>query len=159
MYKSNDSYKDFTIKGYASVFNVLDECNDIILPGAFKEASSKDTKLLWQHDFTKPIGKIIDLYEDSYGLFVKAKIINQLTLGQEVISLIKQKIINGLSIGYKVNIKSINKEGRRAIHKLNLWEISIVTFQANKLAHIILEDEYKQLQTSLEQASLTLNKR
>jgi HK97 family phage prohead protease len=44
--------------GYASVFNIVDKQNDLILPGAFKKNLSKNKiKLLWQHNPGEPIGR------------------------------------------------------------------------------------------------------
>ncbi len=81
-YKTNLQFKAIThegglsIAGYASVFNVVDNSNDVIAPGAFKHAisgaNSKKIKLLWQHDHASPIGIINKLFEDKNGLFVEA---------------------------------------------------------------------------------------
>ncbi|NEV49217.1 hypothetical protein EUZ93_01680 [Wolbachia pipientis] len=44
--------------GYASVFNIVDKQNDLILPGAFKENLNRNKiKLLWQHNPGEPIRK------------------------------------------------------------------------------------------------------
>ncbi|WCR53931.1 MAG: hypothetical protein PG981_000953 [Wolbachia endosymbiont of Ctenocephalides orientis wCori] len=45
--------------GYASIFNIINKQNDLILPGAFKENLNKNKiKLLWQHNPSEPIGNI-----------------------------------------------------------------------------------------------------
>lgn len=44
--------EDGTFSGYASVFNVVESQNDIIVKGAFKDSlnnKKNDIKLLWQH--------------------------------------------------------------------------------------------------------------
>ncbi|MBN9543528.1 MAG: HK97 family phage prohead protease [Alphaproteobacteria bacterium] len=64
--------KNPMFSGYASVFNVVDQHNDIVAPGAFKKtlANNKpeNIKLLWQHNHDYPIGKIIKTTEDKKGL-------------------------------------------------------------------------------------------
>ena len=62
--------------GYASVFNVVDSYNDIIVNGAFKKAiDNKDNiKLCWQHNINDVICKFVNIREDSVGLYVEGKI-------------------------------------------------------------------------------------
>ncbi len=62
------SKRNTIIEGYASVFDITDSHNDMIVKGAFKSSKSSCVKLLWQHDVTKPIGVITILEEDGYGL-------------------------------------------------------------------------------------------
>ncbi len=71
------------ISGYASVFGIADNQNDIMNKGAFKSAQNHEIKLLWQHDVTKPIGIITLLEEDEYGLKIEAEINNRVTNGKE----------------------------------------------------------------------------
>jgi len=129
--------KDNTvISGYASVFGVIDTHNDVLLKGAFKNAESHKVKLLWQHDTTKPIGVIRLLKEDEYGLLLEAEINNNTVAGSEASELVKQQAVGGLSIGFAINSSDYNKEGSRVIDDVELREISIVTFPANKHAEI-----------------------
>ena len=124
------------IIGYASVFEVTDNQNDIILKGAFKNSESHNVKLLWQHDVTKPIGVIKYLAEDDYGLKIEAEINNKTLLGAEASALIKQKAVSGLSIGFTIRSSDYNLQGLRVIDEVELMEISIVTFPANNMAGI-----------------------
>jgi HK97 family phage prohead protease len=129
------------IQGYASVFDVIDSHNDLILKGAFYESINKHTmekkvKLLWQHNHSEPIGIIEELYEDATGLFMTATINSLTQRGKEIISLIGQNAINGLSIGFKVEDSEYNIDGIRIIKKIDLWEVSVVTFPANEQAQI-----------------------
>lgn len=123
-------------KGYASVFNILDAHNDIILPGAFTnlEDASK-IKLLWQHDATRPIGQITEAKQTEYGLFIKGRILNSIEKGREAYELVSKNAIEGLSIGFEV-LDYYYDNSIRYITKLKLWEISIVTFPANEKATI-----------------------
>ena len=71
--------------GYASVFNVLDNHNDIILPNAICNIDSiKNIPILWQHDVKKPVGKVVDAYIDDIGLFIYADINQELIYGKIV---------------------------------------------------------------------------
>jgi len=127
--------------GYASIFNVIDSCRDIILPGAFRNTlfskTSSDIKLLWQHLQTSPIGCLNLIREDSVGLYVEGKIMLDLRQGLEAYNLIKTKAVTGLSIGYTVKKSDADQKiNARIIKEIDLFEISIVTFPANTLANI-----------------------
>ena len=137
--KINDSDKERSFFGYASVFNVLDHQNDIVLPGAFHSSlqSGQDVKLLWQHDFKKPIGNITKICEDLKGLYIECNIIQDLFYGKEACILLKNRIIQHLSIGYNPKDYFIDKRTKfRYIKSVHLWEVSLVTFGANKFATI-----------------------
>jgi uncharacterized protein len=157
---TNFQLNGFRIKGYASVFNVVDNHNDLINKGAFQDSIKRHTeegriKFLWQHSHVEPIGVIEELYEDEVGLYLKASINNNTQLGKEVISLIHQKAINGLSIGFKVTDFEYEASGVRIIKKLELWEISIVTFPANEHAQI---SSFENTQKSLIDTNFIFNK-
>ena len=128
--------------GYASVFNVVDSYKDIILPSAFKNTiESKnirsDIKMLWQHKQDQPIGYFNIIKEDTIGLYVEGQILLNTQQGQEAYSLIKNKSVNGLSIGYIVKDAEYDtKNNARLIKEVELFEISIVTFPANKYSNI-----------------------
>lgn len=123
--------------GYASVFNSKDLEGDVILPGAFRRSliENSNIKLLWQHEPSEPIGIIDDVSETTEGLFIKGKILANLSRGKEAYELIKSGAINGLSIGFQ-SIDSFDADGVRYIKELKLWEVSLVTFPANELAVI-----------------------
>jgi len=128
---------DAVIFGYASVFNVLDYDNDIILKGAFlPKAEAKKVRFLWQHNYLKPIGVVRFLNEDDYGLQVEAVINSKVVQGFEAIELIKQGAVSGLSIGFTIKSANYNNLGHRLIESVELLEISIVTFPANHHAEI-----------------------
>lgn len=123
--------------GYASVFNIEDYYNDIILNGAFRETikNKSDIALLWQHDQDNIIGKIDRLEEDYVGLYVEGQIL--VDKNNNIYNFIKNNIINGLSIGYRVKETEFDEKGRRIIKSIDLMEISVVSFPANKFSNII----------------------
>ena len=134
--------------GYASVFNIEDSYKDIILPNAFEETLrerdvKKNVKLLWQHSAEEPIGFFDVIKEDNVGLYVEGKILLDVDKGKEAYSLIKNGAISGLSIGYNVKkAKHNSQDGTRIISAVDLWEISVVTFPANKYSNITFCKNY-----------------
>jgi hypothetical protein len=150
--------------GYASVFNVEDNHNDIILSGAFgnslrKKHYGKDIKLLWQHKSDEPIGTFTKLVEDEHGLYVEGKLLLDVQRAKEAYALIKNGAVKGLSIGFIVKQYDRNDDGARRIYEADLWEISLVTFPANKYAEVmalkscqlVLDKEMK-LESSIDKA-------
>lgn len=131
-------------EGYASVFNVVDQVNDKIAPGAFKESLAACNKagrlppLLWQHEALEPIGAWREMHEDSHGLFVKGDMfIKDIALAKEAYKLLKENVVTGLSIGYRTQESyREQKSGVRVLTKLDLLEVSLVTFPANDLARV-----------------------
>ena len=129
--------------GYASVFGVVDDHNDVILPGAFRqslenyERANSYPKLLWQHNYNQPIGIWEFIDEDDHGLYVEGRLILEVQQAKEAYALLRNKAIDGLSIGYRVveSHKGSNTN-TRMITKIDLLEASIVTFPANQLAKI-----------------------
>ena len=120
--------------GYASVFNVLDNHNDIILPNAINNIDGiKNIPILWQHDVKKPVGKVIDAYIDDIGLFIYADINQELIYGKEAYSSLKSNTVNGLSIGYKIN-KNYIKDNIGYLEDIKIIEISIVSLPANEMS-------------------------
>lgn len=124
------------ISGYASVYNIADHQNDVIISGAFNNVNYNDVKFLWQHDSSKPIGIVNNLCENEYGLQVTAAINTNVRFGKEAIELIKQGAVNGLSIGFYINSSYYRNNDQRIITDADLVEISIVTFPANTSATI-----------------------
>lgn len=125
--------------GYASIFNIEDSYKDLVLPNAFanslKNKNLEDIKMLWQHNPETIIGKYININEDYMGLKVEGQI--NLSNKNIVSDLIKNNYIKGLSIGYRVINADYDKKGRRILKNINLIEISLVKFPANKFAKII----------------------
>lgn len=145
--------------GYASVFNIKDSYNDIVLPQAFKKTLlsknfKTDIKMLWQHQVDKPIGYFTLIKEDSIGLYVEGQIMLNVEKGMEAYNLIKSKAVNGLSIGYKVNDYDYDEKSQvRKLKEIELFEISIVTFPANEYSNIT----YCKNKNSLQDILIKLN--
>lgn len=128
-----------TIEGYGSVFGVEDSYGDVVVKGAFAEtlASSRVVRMLWQHRSDMPIGKWTEMIEDERGLRAKGVINLKTTWGRDAYEAVKGGDVSGLSIGFRTLERQWNdEEGIRYLKKLELWELSVVTFPANEEAGI-----------------------
>jgi HK97 family phage prohead protease len=143
-FKAGDVGEDGTFTGYGSVFGNVDGGRDIVAKGAFAESlkaikeSGDPLPALWQHNSREPIGGFDLLEEDDHGLKVGGFLLKgEVVRAAEAYALMKRRIVKGLSIGYYVLEDSWNeKEGIRTLIKLELVEISIVTFPMNEEATI-----------------------
>lgn len=136
-----DLSDDGTFEGYGSVFGNVDVYGEKVLPGAFVESLARHRRegtnvlMLWNHDQYQPIGVWEDLAEDAKGLWGKGRFLLEIQRAREVHTLAKAKAIGGLSIGYRE--EDTDQDGAvRLLKKLNLYEISPVTFPANRRARI-----------------------
>lgn len=129
--------------GHGSVFNILDLQKDIVLPGAFLDTLERHkkegttVKMLWQHDAADPIGTWPKIAEDNMGLKVKGRLELEVRQGKEAYVLLKAKALGGMSIGYVTQESEFDEENRiRRLKKVDLWEVSLVTFPANPAARV-----------------------
>lgn len=136
-----DLSEDGTFEGYGSIFGNVDSYGEKVMPGAFVESLAKHKRegsnvlMLWNHDSHQPIGVWEDLAEDAKGLWGKGRFLLDIQRAREVHTLAKAKAIGGLSIGYRE--EDTDQDGAvRLLKKLNLYEISPVTFPANRRARI-----------------------
>lgn len=144
-----------TFSGYGAVFGNVDSYGDVIKPGAFKASLSAARNdpgrwpaMLLQHggfgldaDSMMPIGAWTSMAEDDVGLKVEG-MLAPTQRGREAYALMKMKprpAITGLSIGYvakEFTPASRPEEPRRTIKKIDLFEVSLVTFPANARARV-----------------------
>ena len=132
--------------GYGSVFGVEDSYGDVVVQGAFAEslaewgAKGRMPSLLWQHNMHEPIGVYTEMREDSEGLYVEGRLlVDDDPLAKRAHAHLKAGSISGLSIGY-----SLPGDGWRydtdkdifVLEKIDLWEVSLVTFPANDEARV-----------------------
>lgn len=149
---TDDKTMEFT--GYGAAFNNIDAYGDMIVPGAFADSLAASQKsgiwpaMLSQHggwgvtgqDLT-PVGVWASLAEDGIGLKADG-VLAPTPRGQELDTLMKMKpraAIDGLSIGYipkEWTMRSKPEEPRRTLKKIDLVEISLVTFPANGKARV-----------------------
>lgn len=130
-----------TFVGYGSIFGNADSYGEIVEPGAFLKSLSRHTKekskplMLWQHNPNEPIGVWDDLTEDAKGLKGTGRLVLETTRGREVYALLKAGAVRGLSIGYR-EIKAEPDGNLRRLKELDLMEISVVSFPANRRASV-----------------------
>lgn len=136
-----DLSEDGSFEGYGSIFGNVDSYGEKVMPGAFIDSLAKHRRegsnvlMLWNHDSQQPIGVWEDLAEDAKGLWGKGRFLLDIQKARETHTLAKNKAIGGLSIGYR-EVEAENDSGVRLLKKLDLWEISPVTFPANRRARI-----------------------
>lgn len=136
--------EDGTFDGYGSIFGNVDSYKEIVAPGAFAESltawkeSGRLPPVLWQHRSGEPIGPFIEMAEDGVGLRVKGRLlVDDVQRAKEARALMKAKAVNGLSIGFVTREDSYDRvTGIRTLKKVDLWEVSVVTFPANPAAQI-----------------------
>ena len=124
---------DGMFEGYASLFNREDLGHDIVLPGAFRDTLTdrgmSGVKMLFQHDPSEPIGVWSEIREDKTGLFVRGQLMPDVARAKEILSLMRAGALDGLSIGFRtLKGRTDPRTKVRKIEKLDLWEVSIVTF-------------------------------
>ncbi len=110
--------------GYAAVFDRVDRGGDVVRRGAFAGSLDNVVPLLWQHDRTRPIGKVEMLAEDAKGL----RVIGQV----DDASLVSAG--SGLSFGYR--IKAMRYGTKRELMALELVEVSVVKVPMQPLARV-----------------------
>jgi HK97 family phage prohead protease len=142
-----------SFEGYGAVYDNVDAYGDVIVKGAFRE-TLKDWKkaktlppMLVQHGGwmmtdmdALPIGKWEGMEEDETGLKVRGRLINLDTeRGKSIYGAMKEGVLDGLSIGYlakEFTYGTKPDEPHRTLKKIDLREVSVVTFPANGLARV-----------------------
>lgn len=133
--------EDGVFEGYASLFGVPDLGGDIIERGAFQQTLTKrgaeGVRLLWQHQPDEPIGVWLRLTEDGHGLRVRGQLSLNARRAHDVHALLKTGAVDGLSIGFRTERARREASGMRRIFRLDLWEVSVVTFPMAPGARVI----------------------
>lgn len=143
-FKAEAVKDDGFFSGYCNVFDVEDSYGDVVRKGAFIEsindwqAKGKMPPILWQHDRSTVIGVWTKLFEDDTGLYGEGKLlIDDVAKAKEAHALLKHEAIDGLSIGYCIKESSYDHDNDiYNLLKLDLREISVVTFPANSDSRI-----------------------
>jgi len=120
------------IEGYASTRD-LDRTGEVVEPGAFADSLTdfmSNPVVTYMHDWSNPIGKVIDVRIDEVGLFIRAEISET---AQKVWKLIEEGILRAFSIGYEVIEEKII-DGVNHIITLRLYEVAVVSIPANRRA-------------------------
>lgn len=141
-----------TFAGYGSVYDVVDQGDDVVAKGCFQKSLSgwadkgRMPALLWQHNTSEPIGVYTKMVEDDNGLYVEGKLALKTQKGAEAYELLQMKAVSGLSIGFMTKQATIDqKSGVRTIKEADLWECSLVTFPMNDQARIEVVKSMEQI--------------
>lgn len=141
--KVKDVTDEGSFEGYASVFGVRDSYNEVCLPGCFVDSLVRHKRegswplMLWQHNPDEPVGVWDDLAEDKKGLWGHGHLLKGVRRADEALIMLNAGAIQGLSIGYReVDVKPAENGTPRELIKLDLMEVSIVSFPANRRARV-----------------------
>ena len=131
------------IEGYGSVFGVTDGHGDIVEKGAFAASLAERAQagdmlpMLWQHNAADIRGVWTSATEDDHGLALKGKLVSETVAGRDAVAFLRAGAIRGLSIGYRTKVDEYDRDtGIRTIKEAELWEVSLVTFPANRAAAV-----------------------
>jgi len=141
--KAEDIQEDGIFKGHGSLFNKTpDAYGDLVAKGAFVDSllaggrNKTGVAMLWQHQSDKIPGVWASMAEDGKGLKVTGALALKTSLGSDVYEILKLSsqlgtFKMGLSIGYDTILSERDDEKKiRTLTKVDLWELSIVTFPA-----------------------------
>ena len=118
------------VTGYFSAFNIKDSDGDIIVPGAFQKSLNEwfpkgRIKHLLNHDPRQPLGKLMQLKEDSYGLYYESQIGTH-NLGRDFIKMVESDLVKEHSIGFNVKGSRKGKDATE-LYDVVLYEGSSLT--------------------------------
>lgn len=127
--------------GYAATY-ARDAYGDRIMPGAFarsvKEQHGK-IPIFFNHSSDGWIGISNDLAEDAKGLYIDGALTLESTKGRDAVALLKMaQALDyrvGLSIGF-IPVDVDVEDGDRILKAINLYEVSITPFPANRGARV-----------------------
>lgn len=154
--------KGLKIAGYANTTD-KDRAGDIVTAQAWAKGVDyyrKNPVLLYQHDHSKPIGRVEKISVDRKGIFVEAYVSDAAEKLHGVQTLIEDGALKSFSVGFKV------KDGRydrstdtTMITDVELHEISVVSVPCNQESLFSVRKsfesnvEYDQFKKSLKEAS------
>jgi uncharacterized protein len=123
-----------TFEGLASVYGKVDDQGDIVERGAFTKSitTKASVPLLYQHNQKIPIGGV-RLEDTDLGLKVYGELVLDVPEAKGAHGLMKRGVLKGLSIGFPPNtVVSVFDRAAKAtrLKEIDLWEVSLVTFQS-----------------------------
>lgn len=123
--------------GYASVYGVVDDQNDVVEAGAFTKTMRErpEVPILWRHNQDEIIGKGT-LVDSESGLLVNGQLELGLQAAKDAYTRLKGGLVKGLSIGYKAIAPAV-RQGKRMLGEIKLYEVSLVPFPSNDLALVM----------------------
>lgn len=143
------------VSGYGSVFGGVDSYGDTIDPGAYAETIPeflRDGFIAWGHSWDNPIATPVEAREDGRGLYISAQFHTH-DEAQRARTITTERLARGktmgLSIGYEAEAWEMRKvetpvrtpwgdftDKVRALTKIKLFEVSLVTVPADSAARV-----------------------
>lgn len=161
------------ISGYLAVFNNKDSDGDIIIKGAFAKSiadrgpeSTGGNKIafLWQHDMREPLGKMVKLMEDDFGLYFECEL-DEIEQADRCLKQLESGTLNNFSIGFQYIWEKMEHDEQKdafICRELALYEGSVVTLAANDMTYYAglkgqqLADEIGYVQADIESVLSTI---
>jgi len=131
-HRSVDTDDRLYVEGYASTKN-LDRYVEVVSPEAFEstiETYMSNPVVLFQHKHDNPIGQVVEIAIDKFGLWVKA-FISKAESAKSIATMIEEGILRAFSIGFREKTATPVDEVY-TIQDLELYEISVVSIPANR---------------------------
>ena len=134
---------ELKIAGYASTDSV-DRDSDRILSTAWTRGGLKNYEnnpiLLFNHDYNRPIGRVLEISTDRRGLKIKGIISKS---AGDVYNLVKEGVLSTFSVGFLVKDADYDKSVDGLIVKdAELLEVSVVSVPANQDATFSLAKSF-----------------
>lgn len=86
-----------------------------------------ESKLMWQHDKTEPIGKIVEGRHTDEGFEIRATI-SDTARGRDAITLLEDGVINRFSVGFVMRDSKTDEQRNRIVTDAYVREVSLVSF-------------------------------
>lgn len=140
------------ITGYASTSD-KDRAGDVIPPSAWTKNGGLDNYgknpiLLFNHNYSKPIGKTTEVTVDENGLHIEAEI----SKSAEIYSLIEDGVLRTFSVGFMVkDLDYIPETDGFIIKDAELLEVSVVSVPCNQDATFSLKKSFSGSEEELEE--------
>jgi HK97 family phage prohead protease len=125
---------ELKIDGYASTVSV-DRSADVILASAWNKSGGLNNYksnpiLLFNHNYDKPIGKVVEMGTDNKGLRIKGVISKS---AGDVYDLVKEGVLTTFSVGFLIKDADYDQEKDGLIIKdAELLEVSVVSVPCNQ---------------------------
>jgi len=142
---SGEADGSILIEGMAST-TTMDRVGDIIQADAWTKTGGltnykKNPIVLFNHQYSKPIGKAVDLHVSPEGLYIKAKISKA---SGDIGELIKDGVLGAFSVGFRIKDAEYDDKTEGFIIKdAELFEISVVSIPANQEAVFSLAKSFE----------------
>ena len=147
---------ELKIAGYAST-NAMDRSCDKILPTAWTKGGLRNFEtnpiLLFNHNYDKPIGRVVEMATDSKGLKIKGVISKA---AGDVYNLVKEGVLSTFSVGFIIKDADYDKSVDGLVVKdAELLEVSVVSVPCNQDATFSVaksfenQDEYLEFKNSI----------